>query len=287
MSAIIERIDSRPRDIGGFGVRRVLPYRGGKTVGPWVFFDHMGPAEFPAGTGIDVGPHPHIGLSTVTYLIEGEIVHRDSLGVVQAITPGAVNWMTAGSGITHSERTDPQRRTAAHRLHGIQTWVALPDDDLEMQPGFEHVPADKLPLWEENGASLRLLVGEAFGRRSPVPARSPLFYIHVETRAAARVALPSGHAERALYVVSGSVVVDGEAVPPGTMACVDPSVSAVELAADASVMLIGGAPLGKRLIWWNFVAATQERLERAKAEWRADHFARIPGEGERIPLPER
>jgi redox-sensitive bicupin YhaK (pirin superfamily) len=286
MSSIIDRIDSRPRDIGGFEVRRLLPYRGGKTVGPWVFFDHMGPAEFPAGTGMDVRPHPHIGLSTVTYLFEGEIVHRDSLGVVQAITPGAVNWMTAGSGITHSERTDPQRRTAAHRLHGIQTWVALPDHDVEMAPGFEHVPADKLPVWEENGASLRLLVGEALGHRSPAPSRSPLFYIHAETVSPARVTLPTGHAERALYVVVGGASMDGEAVLPGTMALIAPAVSAIELEASSSVMLIGGAPVGPRLIWWNFVAPSQERMERAKADWRAERFASIPGESERIPLPE-
>jgi hypothetical protein len=288
MSAIVERIEGRPRDLGGgFKVRRVLPYGGGRMVGPWIFFDHFGPVEFAPGTGTDVRPHPHIGLATVTYLFEGEMRHRDSLGVVQDITPGAVNWMTAGRGIVHSERTPPAARAAGQRMHGLQTWVALPDDALECEPGFTHVAARDLPSGSEDGASLRVLVGSAFGLHSPAPTHSPMFYVHVDAKHAARCPVPSGYAERAVYAVHGAVSVGQEVVPVGTMVTIAPGAEpTVTLDAGASAMLVGGEPVGRRLIWWNFVAATQERMEQAKADWRAGRFPSIPGETEFIPLPE-
>jgi redox-sensitive bicupin YhaK (pirin superfamily) len=287
MSAITGRIEGRRRDVGNVRVCRLLPYRGGRMIGPWAFFDHMGPVDFAPGQGLDVRPHPHIGLATVTYLFEGEIVHRDSLGKVQPIQPGAVNWMTAGAGIVHSERTDAGLRQRGHRLHGIQSWVALPEIDAEMSPSFEHVPADRVPMWEEGAATLRLLVGEAFGRVAPAPARSPMFYIHVESRGPSRVTVPAGHAERAVYVVRGTVMVEGEPVAPGTMVSVSSSaIPVIELGPDTTAMLLGGLPVGRRVIWWNFVALNQQRLERAKAEWRGGRFASIPGESDPMPLPE-
>lgn len=287
MSAISERIEGRTRDIGGFTVRRVLPYGGGRMVGPWIFFDHMGPAEFAPGTGIDVRPHPHICLSTVTYLFDGEIRHRDSLGVVQDITPGAINWMTAGRGIVHSERTAPVPREKGQRLHGIQTWVALPDDQLEREPGFEHIPARDLPTGEEGGARLRVLVGSAYGMTAPAPVFSPIFYVHVEAAKQARCPVPTGYSERAVYVVEGKVSVGNEAVAPGTMAVIAAGATpTLTLDAGANVMLVGGEPVGQRLIWWNFVAPDQARMEQAKADWREGRFPSIPGETEFIPLPE-
>jgi redox-sensitive bicupin YhaK (pirin superfamily) len=252
----------------------------------------MGPAEFAPGTGIDVRPHPHICLSTVTYLFEGEIRHRDSLGVVQDITPGAINWMTAGRGIVHSERTPPGPRRAGQRMHGIQTWVALPDGQLEREPGFEHIPARNLPTGEEGGASVRVLVGSAYGMTAPAPVFSPIFYVHVEAPAArtgkpARCPMPTGYSERAVYVVDGKVSLGNEAVPPGTMAVIASGAApTLTLDAGANVMLVGGEPVGQRLIWWNFVAPGQERMEQAKADWREGRFPSIPGETEFIPLPE-
>lgn len=287
MSAITDRIEGRKRDIGGFFVRRILPHHGGRMVGPWIFFDHMGPAEFVPGMGIDVRPHPHICLSTVTYLFEGEIRHRDSLGVVQDITPGAINWMTAGRGIVHSERTPPGPRASGQRIHGIQTWVALPDAELEREPGFVHIPARDVPVGEEGGATLRVLVGSAYGVTAPAPVFLPIFYVHVTATKPARCSIPSGYSERAVYVVSGAVNIGNKAIPPETMAILAPGTApALTLDAGASVMLVGGEPVGKRLIWWNFVAADQERMEQAKADWKAGRFPSIPGETEFIPLPE-
>ncbi len=256
-------------------------------VGPFVFFDHMGPADLPAGKGIDVRPHPHIGLATVTYLFEGEIIHRDSLGSVQAIRPGAVNWMTAGRGIAHSERTGPEERARPGRLHGIQSWVALPDADAETQPSFNHHPAATLPLIERDGVSLRLIAGRAYGTEAPVETLSEMFYLDVRLDEGARLALPEDHPERAIYVVEGWVRLDQVAVEAGTMAvCGDGDPGAIEAIGPARLMLLGGDSLGERRVWWNFVAADAERIERAKADWRAGRFPPVPGETEFIPLPE-
>ena len=280
-------IASRERDIGGFSVRRVLPSAARRLVGPFIFFDEMGPADFPAGRGIDVRPHPHIGLATVTYLFEGEILHRDSLGFVQAIRPGAVNLMVAGRGIVHSERTGPDERKRGTRLHGIQSWIALPQAREETEPAFHHHPADSLPVIEREGARLRLIAGEAFGKRSPVETFSPLFYVEAELAQGARLQLPADFRERAVYVVTGAASVAGRSIEASTMA-VFAEAAEVALTAEAEtrLMLLGGEPLyGKRHIWWNFVSSRPERIEEAKADWQEGRFAKVPGDDEFIPLP--
>jgi redox-sensitive bicupin YhaK (pirin superfamily) len=281
-------IEPRERDLGGFSVRRVLPSAKRRMVGPFIFFDQMGPTVFAAGQGIDVRPHPHIGLATVTYLFQGEIMHRDSLGRVQAIRPGAVNWMTAGSGIVHSERTDPERRRKGAALHGIQSWVALPADAEETAPAFHHHPADTLPVIARDGVTMRLIAGSAFGAVSPVTVFSPMFYVDADFGAGSVLGLSDEHEERAIYVVDGSVSVAGQSVAAGTMA-IFKSDAEIEIRAGqpARVMLLGGASFGeKRHIWWNFVSSSPERIERAKADWRERRFPAIPGETEFIPLPE-
>ena len=281
-------IEPRARDLGGFEVRRVLPSPRRRSVGPFVFFDEMGPTAFPAGDGIDVRPHPHIGLATVTYLFEGEILHRDSLGSVQPIQPGAVNWMTAGRGIAHSERTSPDLRARGQRLHGIQSWVALPRDLEEIEPDFRHYPADSLPVVERDGATLRLIAGQAYGARSPVETALDLFYIEADLKAEATLPLPEGKAELAAYVVNGDVEIGEAPVAPGRMAVLDPDAScAITALSKAKLMLMGGAPLdAKRHMWWNFVSSSESRIERAKADWRDGRFPQVPGEDDIIPLPE-
>lgn len=281
-------IEPRLRDIGDFAVRRILPFAKRRMVGPFIFLDEFGPVDLPAGQGIDVRPHPHIGLATVTYLFEGEILHRDSLGSVQAIRPGALNWMTAGRGIVHSERSGAEERARDKRLHGMQSWVALPLAEEEAAPSFAHHAAAELPAIERDGVWMRLIAGQAYGERAPAKVASDLFYLHAELAAGAQVALPEEHAERAFYVVSGAVTLDGTAYGPQTMAVVRPGAAARLTATAASrVMLLGGAPLdGKRHIWWNFVASSPERLERAKADWRAGRFPAVPGDDEAMPLPE-
>ena len=295
MSAIEHLIRGRPADLGGFAVRRVLPTAAVRMVGPFVFIDHMGPASFDAGAGIDVGPHPHIGLATVTYLFEGEFLHRDSLGTVQRIAPGDVNWMIAGRGIVHSERTPPQARGAPHRAHGVQTWVALPGEEEEAAPAFEHHPASTLPRIELAGARVTVIAGTAFGARSPVSARSPTLYCAAELDAGAALALPAEHEQRAVYVVDGRLEIGGTAVGAGEMAVLSPA-AGVELRAPepARLMLVGGAPLGPRFVNWNFVASTRERIERARSDWARygdaagrGRFGAVPGETEFIPLPSR
>lgn len=281
-------IEPKPRDLGGFTVRRVLPQIARRTIGPFVFFDHMGPVAFPAGGGIDVRPHPHIGLATVTYLFEGEIMHRDSLGSVQPIAPGDVNWMVAGSGIAHSERTRPELRPAGPRLHGIQSWVALPQGGEEMAASFVHHPKASLPARSEGGARLRVIAGSAYGMTSPAAVQSPTLYVDVDLDAGARIALPQGHAERALYVASGRVRIGGQPIGEGQMAIfaadADDTVEALE---PSRAMLLGGAPLdGPRHMWWNFVSSSKARIEQAKRDWREGRFGRVPGETEFIPLPE-
>lgn len=277
------------RDLGDFAVRRILPGHPKKLVGPFIFFDHVGPAAFAPGTGIDVRPHPHIGLATVTYLFEGAFMHRDSLGMVQRIEPGDVNWMTAGSGIVHSERTPPDLRSSGSRIHGIQTWVALPRKHEEVAPRFEHHPVTALPTLNKPGMTLRLIAGHGFGLKAPATTYSPMFYAAVELAAGATFTLDAEHAERALYAANGDVLVDGQALPEATMAYFDPGTPVkIEARSDAKVMLLGGDPMdGDRHIWWNFVASDRDSIERAKARWRNGEFAAVPGETEFIPLPDK
>jgi redox-sensitive bicupin YhaK (pirin superfamily) len=289
MGPIAEVVEGRRRDLGdGFEVQRILPWGGGRMVGPFIFLDQMGPVVFAPGKGIDVRPHPHIGLATVTYLYEGEILHRDNLGFVQPIRPGEVNWMTAGRGIAHSERTAPEIRAAGHRLWGLQSWVALPDGHEEEEPSFLHYGSDRLPLIERNGVTIRVIAGRAFGEASPVPALSPMFYADASMPIRSQLALPMEYEERAAYIVQGALEVDEEVFNAGTLLIFTPGAKAdITAFGNSRVALLGGAPLGERHIWWNFVSSSQERIERAKAQWKAGQFAPVPGETEFIPLPER
>jgi redox-sensitive bicupin YhaK (pirin superfamily) len=281
-------IPSRRKDLGGFEVGRVLPFPAHRMVGPFIFLDHMGPAEFQPGTGIDVRPHPHIGLSTVTYLFEGEIFHRDTLGSAQAIRPGEVNWMTAGSGIVHSERTAPDQLQSPRRMHGLQAWVALPDEAEETDPAFDHYGPDALPTYEGGGMWARLIAGTAFGAEARVKTHSPLFYIHWALEPDAKVSMPSGHAERAAFVVEGEVEVDGRVLHAGEMAVFSKESQPVLTArAKSTVAALGGEPVGRRFIWWNLVSSSQERIEQAKADWAAGRMPLPPGDDrEFIPLPD-
>jgi redox-sensitive bicupin YhaK (pirin superfamily) len=258
-------------------------------VGPFIFFDHMGPVRFAPGQGVNVRPHPHIGLATVTYLFEGAIVHRDSLGKVQRIEPGDVNWMTAGAGIVHSERSSPEDRAAGAPLHGIQTWVALPLAHEQAAPEFHHHPKATLPAVTEAGAQLRVIAGHAWGLRSPVHTYSDMLYVAAEMQAGGRIALPAEHQERGIYVAAGEVRVDGETLAPFHMAVLPEGRTVViEAFSAARVMLLGGAKMdGDRHIWWNFVASSRERIEDAKTRWRERRFDPVPGETEFIPLPEK
>ena len=283
-------IEGRPRDIGGFEVRRVLPSVVRRTVGPFVFFDHMGPATLEPAHGMDVRPHPHIALATITYLFEGAIHHRDSLGSSRTIRPGDVNWMVAGRGIVHSERTPPDERAHGGPVHGLQTWVGLPTREEDREPLFEHHDASALPVIERSRAKLRVVAGSAYGKTAPTGVLSPTLYVHATLDDGAELEVTDEHEERAVYVPKGEVTVDGRVVTPGTMLALVPG-ARVTLRAEraAHVMLVGGAPLdGPRHVWWNFVASSQERIERAKADWREGRFPKVPGdEVEFIPLPER
>jgi hypothetical protein len=280
----------RAHDIGGFEVRRALPAKERQMVGPFIFFDQMGPGEFLAGRGLDVRPHPHIGLSTVTYLFDGEILHRDSLGSHQPIVPGDVNWMTAGRGIAHSERTDQVLRARSSRLFGIQSWVALPKDAEETAPGFVHHPAASLPLVEDGGVRLRLVAGAGWGLAAPVAVSSPLFYADAVLAPGSALPLPEEHEERAAYVLDGEIEVAGDRFEPGRM-LVFRAGDRLALRAGprgARVLLLGGAAMdGPRHLFWNFVSSSRERIEQAKADWKAGRFGKVPGdEAEFIPLPE-
>lgn len=290
MSTIELVIDAKPRDVAGFAVRRALPVIGRKTIGPFVFFDHMGPLELPPGQGADVGPHPHIGLATVTYLFDGELVHRDSLGSVQTIRPGDVNWMLAGRGIAHSERSAPEVRAAGVRMHGIQSWVALPLAHEEDPPLFEHHAAGTLPLVVRAGAELRVVAGTAYGERSPVNVLSPTLYVDAKLPSAMLLDIDDTHEERAVYVVDGSIAIDQRTFDGGALIVLHPGAAArMEAVTDARVMMIGGAKLdGPRHIWWNFVASSRERIENAKLAWTERRFPAIPGDDdELVPLPAR
>ncbi|HEX5632963.1 MAG TPA: pirin family protein, partial [Gemmatimonadales bacterium] len=281
----------RTHDLGeGFEVRRALPSTQRRMVGPFVFLDQMGPVVFAPGRGVDVRPHPHIGLATLTYLYEGEILHRDSLGSVQPIRPGEVNWMTAGRGIVHSERTGPAVRAAGGALHGLQCWVALPQRDEGCEPGFQHVAAGSLPQESGAGVVARVVAGEFFGRRSPVPTRWPLFFVDVRLQPGARLAVPATYAEQAIYLVDGVLDLgpDGRFEVPQLLV-LRRGVS-VTLAGGGPgptrLVLLGGEPMdGPRYLAWNFVASAPERLEQAKEDWRAGRFPPVPGETESIPLP--
>jgi redox-sensitive bicupin YhaK (pirin superfamily) len=280
----------RPRDLGdGFQVRRVLPAAERRAVGPFVFFDQMGPVALAPGKGLDVRPHPHIGLATVTYLFEGEILHRDSLGTAQPIRPGEVNWMTAGRGIVHSERTPPGLRASGSRIFGLQTWVALPRSHEEAEPGFVHCKSSDLPVTERDGCTTRLIVGSLDGMRSPVPTLSEMFYAASQLRPGGRLSLRAEHAERAVYVLDGNVAVEGRSFSAGHLLVFRPAVPVVlQGHSEAQVMLLGGAPLdGPRHVWWNFVSSRKERIAEAAAQWKAARFPPVPGETEFIPLPQR
>jgi len=281
-------IEQRRKDLGGFEVGRVLPFARHRMVGPFAFFDHMGPVDFAPGIprSVDVRPHPHIGLSTITYLFAGEIMHRDSVGSEQPIRPGEVNWMTAGSGITHSERFE-QARHFGGRMDGIQAWVALPEEDEEIAPSFAHHDATELPAFEEDGARIRLIAGDAWGLHAPVTTYSPMAYAHCVLAAGATLPIPGDHSERAVYVADGLVEIDHQPFSAGRMVVLSPGAAARVVAlAPSTVMLLAGEPLGERFIEWNFVSSSRERIQQAKADWAAGRM-KLPDldHEEWIPLP--
>jgi redox-sensitive bicupin YhaK (pirin superfamily) len=278
----------RPRDIGGFEVRRALPSAQRRNIGPFVFFDLMGPAELAAGFGMDVRPHPHIGLATVTYLFEGTIVHRDSLGSVQTIEPGAVNWMTAGRGIVHSERSDNQLKKKRQRLSGIQIWVALPKEYEEADPEFTHYPADSLPRGDGEGKTVRMIAGSLYGKASPVKIFSNLFYADAAVEEGASLLLDNEYEERGIYLLEGNVEIHGQRFEPGRLLVFSSGEEiAIKSLSSARFVLFGGEPLdAPRHVWWNFVSSSRERIEQAKSDWKRGRFAPVPGDSEFIPLPD-
>jgi redox-sensitive bicupin YhaK (pirin superfamily) len=280
-------IVARARDLGGFEVRRALPSSRRQMVGPFIFFDQMGPAEFLLGQGIDVRPHPHIGLATVTYLLAGEIIHRDSLGSLQPIRPGEVNWMTAGRGIAHSERSGAKARATGAELFGIQTWVALPKPHEETEASFVHHGMAELPVVEDQGATVRLILGRLYGRASPVRTFSEMFYADASLAAGARLPLDAGHEERGVYIVSGTVEIAGDAFDAMQLLVFRPGDRVTIVArTPARLMLLGGEPMdGPRYIWWNFVSSSKDRIEQAKRDWKSGRFTPVPDDPEFIPLP--
>jgi redox-sensitive bicupin YhaK (pirin superfamily) len=288
--AIAQVIVPRTVDLGdGFSVRRALPSARTRMVGPFIFFDHFGPAEFRAGNGLDVRPHPHIGLATVTYLFDGEIMHRDSLGTAAPIKPGEVNWMTAGRGIVHSERTGAELRSVGSPIHGLQMWVALPAVKEEMEAGFAHHDVGEFPMIEENGKSVRVVVGSLYGASSPVPTVHETVSADVQLSAGSALPIDAAHEERAVYVIDGEIDIAGDIFAPGQLLVFKPGDAlTVTAPTKAHFVILGGAPMdGPRHIWWNFVSSRKERIEQAKADWKAGHFDKVPGdEIEFIPLPE-
>jgi redox-sensitive bicupin YhaK (pirin superfamily) len=290
-AAIAHVVVPRTVDLGdGFSVRRALPSARSRMVGPFIFFDHFGPAEFRAGAGLDVRPHPHIGLATVTYLFDGEIVHRDSLGTAVAIKPGEVNWMTAGRGIVHSERTGPEKRVTGSPIHGLQMWVALPAAKEEMDAGFAHHDTAEFPVVRDQGKTVRVVVGSLYGAKSPVPTVHETLFGDVHLKARATLPIDADHEERALYVIDGTIEISGDRFEPGRLLVFKPGDKVtITAATTAHFVIVGGAPMdGPRHIWWNFVSSRKERIEQAKVEWAAGHFGKVPGdEIEFIPLPEK
>ena len=286
-SSIICTISPRERDIGGFKVRRVLPDARHQMVGPWIFFDEMGPNQFEAGKGLDVRPHPHINLATVTYLFEGEIMHRDSLGYTQPIRPGEINLMIAGSGIVHSERTPDELRQESHKAHGLQLWLALPDEAEEMHPDFLHYSSGQIPEVSEPGMRVKMLIGSGYGLTSPVKSLSPTFYVEIQLEKGKTVTLPDEVSQRGLYLVTGELDAHGSEIKPQTMT-IFAHESGIEVTAkeDSHFVIIGGEPVGERHIWWNFVSSRPERIEQAKEDWSAGRFEHVQGETESIPLPQ-
>lgn len=287
--AVIATIEPKPRDLGGgFAVRRALPAIEKRMVGPFIFWDEFGPARFAAGEGLDVRPHPHINLATVTYLLEGEIFHRNTLGSAQAIRPGDVNWMNAGRGIAHSERTAPEVRATGSPIAGIQSWVALPEAQEESEPFFRHHGVNELPVIEEGGCVVRVIAGSLYGERSPVKTYSDMFYADAQLGAGASLPLGAEHEERGLYLMSGEIEIAGDRFERGRLLVFRPGDHiTIKALSPARFMLLGGAPLGSRHIWWNFVSSRKERIEQAKEDWKAGRFGLIPGDDrEFIPLPE-
>ncbi len=288
VASIEQVIIPRARDLGGFEVRRALPARERQMVGPFIFWDQMGPAVFDAGKGVNVRPHPHIGLATITYLFDGQIYHRDSLGSAQPINPGDVNWMSAGRGIVHSERTDPAWSQQARPLFGIQSWIALPNDKEEGAPAFVHLGQADLPLVEGEGVRARIIAGEMFGQTSPLQTASPTIYADLAMELGARVTIPAEYVDRAVYVASGAVSVAGTRFGEGQLIVLHPG-ALVDMRAEeaARALVLGGEPMeGPRHIWWNFVSSSRERLEQAKEDWRQGRFDTVPGDAEDfIPLP--
>jgi redox-sensitive bicupin YhaK (pirin superfamily) len=287
--AIEQVIVPRSVDLGGFQVHRALPSGQSRMVGPFIFFDHFGPAVFSAGNGIDVRPHPHIGLATVTYLFDGEIVHRDSLGTAMPIRPGAVNWMTAGRGIVHSERTAPDRRGGGEPLHGLQLWVALPVNDEETAPAFAHTAAADIPELRENDMTLRVVAGTLHSLRSPVATSWDTLFAQAHLKSGAMLPLDAEHEERAVFVLAGEIEIAGDRHGPERLLVLRPGDGvAVRAVTDAHLVVVGGAAMdGPRHIWWNFVSSRKERIDAAKADWKGGRFALVPGDAaEFIPLPE-
>ena len=278
-------VEPKEKELGGFSVRRVLPNRQRKMVGPWIFFDHMGPARFPPGEGVNVRPHPHIGIATVTYLFEGEILHRDSLGSYQAIRPGDINLMVAGSGIVHSERERAEVAREERVIHGLQLWLVLPEAQEEIAPAFYHYPSETIPSLDIDGVDVRVIMGSAYGHTSPVNVFSDTLYLEADIKAGQRLKLPSSP-ERAVYVAKGALQIGGTEVPQHTMAFLHGDTTVVEAKSDTRIAVVGGEPLGHRFIEWNFVSSRKERVEQAKADWQSQRFAKVPGdEDEYIPLP--
>ncbi len=285
-SGVIRLIHARDKDLGGFSVGRVLPYRKQHMVGPWIFFDHMGPATFPPGLGVNVRPHPHINLATVTYLFEGEIFHRDSLGNAQSIHPGDINLMVAGRGITHSERETDEQKQRSRKLNGLQLWMALPEDSEEVEPEFLHHSSSDIPDIDVDGVPVRVMMGEAYGATSPVKTFGATLYVEARLKKGQALVLPPAD-ERGLYVVEGELLIENQTVEARSMAILDTSEVKVVAQTDTTIALVGGAPLGERHIFWNFVSSSKERINKAKADWREGRFPKVPGdEIEFIPLPE-
>lgn len=281
-----ELIEPRVRPVGNGEVRRVLPHRTHRMVGPFIFADLIGPEVVPPGAGTDVDAHPHIGLATVTYLFAGRMVHRDSTGAVATIEPGAVNWMTAGRGVTHTERTHPERRASGGESHGLQTWVALPDDAEDGAASFHHSAADSIPEVTHGGTTIRVAVGSSFGETSPVPTSSPLILAEVRVTTESPIAVDATHPERGVLAVDDGITLDGRPLPEGSLAVLDDGTSPV-IGGSGRAIVLGGEPVGPRVIWWNFVHSSRERIDEAKDDWRHQRFPMVPGDHDPwVPLPE-